>query len=446
MTLLFDMKMTPLSTISAIAVLYVCYVQGQSECTTPTGSPGQCIPLFECPALMAILRKKGRVKEDLKLLKESHCGFNKEYKPKVCCEIIVDETDRTCFTPDANIGTCISLHSCPQLKNLLQPPITAEKIAFIQNSKCESPDQYSVCCGSQIQPAIKRSGCGPSIAPPDPRTECCGLETYNEDKILGGNATAIDQYPWLTILEYRGVKDNKIKLLCGGALISSKYVLTAGHCVAGPVLRIGTLENVRLGEYDTSSDGRDCVSAEGGGLDCTDPPVILPIEEIIPHMDYSPESVLKRNDIGLLRLKEEAPYTDFIRPICLPYNDIMQTREQQNFEVAGWGAVSDKKSFSNIKLHVAIPYKPLNVCQRAYEVQGHRLKLWKGQICAGGVKGKDSCKGDSGGPLMTRDERRIYQIIGIVSFGPTPCGMENVPGVYTKVYEYLPWIRSHMKP
>nr|XP_026492018.1 phenoloxidase-activating enzyme-like isoform X3 [Vanessa tameamea] len=440
------MKMTPLSIVLAIVVLYVCRVQGQSQCVSPTGVKGQCISIFECPALLALLNKRDKEKEDVKLLKDSHCGFIKQHIPKVCCEIIVDTTDRRCFTPDANIGTCISLYSCPPLKNLLRPPISKEDLAFVQNSKCEGPDKYSVCCGPEINIITSpQKNCMPSAAPPDPRTECCGLDSSTGNKIFGGNETAIDQYPWLTILEYRGIKDNKIKLLCGGALISSKYVLTAGHCVAGQVLRVGTPVNVRLGEYDTASYDKDCVEVEGGGQDCNEPVMIIPIEKVIPHKDYNPESALKRHDIALLRLTDAAPYTDFIRPICLPISDIMQTTSPHMLFVAGWGAISDMKSFSNVKLHVELPYKPLKECQRSYEVPGRKVKLWNGQICAGGVEGKDSCKGDSGGPLMF-DTGRIYQVVGIVSFGPTPCGIESVPGVYTKVYEYLPWIRRQMKP
>lgn len=69
-----------------------------------------------------------------------------------------------------------------------------------------------------------------------------------------------------------------------------------------------------------------------------------------------------------------------------------------------------------------------------------------GQMCAGGEAGKDSCKGDSGGPLMNPSEKKYFELVGVVSFGPYPCAEDNVPGVYTKVYEYNSWIRENVRP
>lgn len=66
-------------------------------------------------------------------------------------------------------------------------------------------------------------------------------------------------------------------------------------------------------------------------------------------------------------------------------------------------------------------------------------------MCAGGSRGFDSCRGDSGGPLMTIDNTAkmpYWFLAGIISFGPSPCGQENWPGVYTRVGSFVDWIES----
>lgn len=41
---------------------------------------------------------------------------------------------------------------------------------------------------------------------------------------------------------------------------------------------------------------------------------------------------------------------------------------------------------------------------------------------------------------------RIFEAIGVVSFGHYPCGLGDIPGVYTNVYQYITWIRSNIFP
>ena len=49
-------------------------------------------------------------------------------------------------------------------------------------------------------------------------------------------------------------------------------------------------------------------------------------------------------------------------------------------------------------------------------------------------------QGDSGGPL-TCEQNQTQVIYGLVSWGDQ-CGRANKPGVYTRVTDYLEWIRS----
>lgn len=71
----------------------------------------------------------------------------------------------------------------------------------------------------------------------------------------------------------------------------------------------------------------------------------------------------------------------------------------------------------------------------------------KGQICALDYNGRnDSCVGDGGGPLqMFRNESSVAIVIGIVSFGWSPCG-SAFPSIYTRVAHYLDWIESIVWP
>ncbi|CAD0205744.1 unnamed protein product [Chrysodeixis includens] len=177
----------------------------------------------------------------------------------------------------------------------------------------------------------------------------------------------------------------------------------------------------RLGEYDLSKAG-ECVAGV-----CADPVVRIDVAETVVHPDYDG----KDHDIAVLRLAEDAPYTDFIRPVCLPYGKL---EPGAIFEASGWGEIPSKGYYSSTKKVIILPYWETLACQASY----HNLKVPDHAICAGGKEGVDTCRGDSGGPLtLVRDRIELW---GVTSAGNSHCGTEGSPGIYTNVVQHVEWI------
>ncbi|XP_015120009.1 CLIP domain-containing serine protease 2 [Diachasma alloeum] len=354
-----------------------------------------------------------------------------------------------CRNPNGVIGSCINIRQCPILLNILQSrPLDPQNVRFLQESKCgfEGRDP-KVCCVDQQQSQRpdpsennnnNNNNNGNIASRADLLPEDCGHDL--QLRIVGGERAEIDEFPWMVLLEYQ--KSTGKTTACGGVLISKRYVVTAAHCLKGKDLpKTWRLTNVRLGEYNTDTDP-DCVMDSDNSEVCAPPLITVGVEETIVHENYQPLDRNQFNDIALLRLSRDVEFTDYVKPICLPKTNDLPAR----FWVAGWGK-TESRSSSAIKLKLAIPIVDLSACQGRYASAG--VNLGSSQLCAGGGRGKDSCRGDSGGPLMSMetaaDGTGKWTAAGVVSFGPSPCGMEGWPGVYTRVASFTDWIVRNMR-
>ena len=89
-------------------------------------------------------------------------------------------------------------------------------------------------------------------------------------------------------------------------------------------------------------------------------------------------------------------------------------------------------------------------CKEIYKSSGGKISK-QSQLCSGGEKGRDFCVGDSGTGLMVRrrakgDLKERWRLIGVTSFGPKNCGTKGVPGVLSRVRDYIDWILDHATP
>lgn len=148
--------------------------------------------------------------------------------------------------------------------------------------------------------------------------------------------------------------------------------------------------SVILGEHNTEINP-DCANEFGSNQECSDPILIVTIEEIIIHPRYLGEIDNYAYDIGLIRLASIVSTTEFITPICLPTETIKKSLPWQA-SMVGWGynslnnvvAIKDKTDFNILEREVCLSKGvPLEVNQFC----GESLRV--------GVN-----YGDSGGPLM----------------------------------------------
>ncbi|XP_018019050.1 enteropeptidase-like [Hyalella azteca] len=147
------------------------------------------------------------------------------------------------------------------------------------------------------------------------------------------------------------------------------------------------------------------------------------------------------HDVALLQLHQAVPYTDYVRPVCLPPPHYPIT-DGRRCTLVGWGQLFEAgKIFPDSLQEVEVPLISTAECQRRtlfmplYRVTQH-------MFCAGYLRGgRDACLGDSGGPLMCQEADGRWVLVGVTSNG-YGCARPNRPGVYTKVTAYSSWIHQ----
>jgi len=144
------------------------------------------------------------------------------------------------------------------------------------------------------------------------------------------------------------------------------------------------------------------------------------------------------NDINLLLLKEAFEITDYVRPACLPQLSEYIPENGVACVASGFGQegiCDENERFFPTRLKSVV----LEIVDNEICAEKNGFDIDNSRLCAAGFQnGRDTCDGDSGGPLLCDVEGR-WTLTGVVSFGLI-YGEKEKPGVYTRVADYLEWI------
>lgn len=233
------------------------------------------------------------------------------------------------------------------------------------------------------------------------------LNDRSVDRIVGGAYINITFVPYmLSLMLYD-------QHMCGGGIVNENWAVTAAHCLIQFTDRINDLR-VRSGSSYIDQGG-----------------TIHAVSNIILHENYNPTT--SDFDLAVLKVNPPFKYDNETQPLTIAKDD--STKNDFGL-VAGWGYfMSFNPVLSRQLQYIYLPKIDKDECRKKY---GKQFPVTNTQVCYGLENGgEDTCKGDSGGPMVNTDE----VLIGLTSWG-IGCAQPNNPGVYTDAILLRDWIKN----
>merc|ERR1712066_622256 len=353
-----------------------------------------------------------------------------------------------CTLKEGGEGNCMSLKSCyPYFKIPSLAMSDTWVMGLYDTCSYDGPSgrsAFGVCCNKSLPPGFKRPEDLPEPEPEDSvvdefpiefqLSENCGFRNVRPEVTLYDQPTATQKFfaamPYI-VNGYEAIKHeypfmaalmNRQRQFCGGSLIDDNHILTAAHCVAHMSKYDVQNLRVRLGDHNIRDGVNDGIAVEKR------------VKRVIRHKGFSSSTLW--NDVAILTMEDDVQFTTNIQPICLAQG--ANKYVNSHVTVAGWGTLSEAGSQPASMMKVDVKVWTNDMCDSSYGSSAPG-GITSHMLCASDYQ-KDSCSGDSGGPLFDCPYNGPCEQIGIVSWG-IGCAKQQYPGVYTRITEMMPWIQ-----
>jgi secreted trypsin-like serine protease len=238
--------------------------------------------------------------------------------------------------------------------------------------------------------------------------------------IVGGQQAAAGRWPFHVGLLLASEKNNFQAQFCAGTIVDDEFILTAAHCASFvPPNKLHILT------------GTQSLTAGGTRRE---------VRAIKVHPRYDSKTL--DFDIAIVQLENKIPNlgrNDKAKILTRADEAQLAPNGMTTF-VTGWGSTGVGDGYPTSLRDVSVPIVGRGICNGPESYDGF---ITARMLCAGLRQGgKDSCSGDSGGPLLVKNGAgRFVMQAGITSWGEG-CALPDFYGVYSRVAAMEPWITA----
>lgn len=294
---------------------------------------------------------------------------------------------------------------------------------------------------------------------------CPGWRDPVGKKIVGGDPTSTKLWPSQAALRLTSPGGQRTIFICGGTAVATDSVMTAAHC-------FDDIEQQADGHYLSTDKGLQTIGWRldlvlgVDDLDDAESANSYPVATVLIREGYvKGKAESSGYDMALIRLARRwsGPLATLSLDIASDPPDAFGAA----LTVAGFGLLKGRPEGGTMQTHkrsdgttiaagsrklrqVVVPMVPTDKCAAMWMLAMPPALVGSGQLCAGYEsvpdmsKWKDSCGGDSGGPIVHYDQRGCPTHVGLVSWGAESCGTPKAYGVYTRLSHHAAWLSQHV--